>query len=279
MSMLATFSVTVAWDELAPSGGCRTGPGWTGWRGGGQSVAAAASSAMAVRADDSSAMVLPAVQAASSAVVARRLMARGMPRAQEWMTRTASSEKRVSLRPAWARWARRYPSASAAVIAGEGMTHLSCTLWSRAAMSPTRRRLLRVGWPMSRTVSGERGLDLGDEVGGVEAGGLAERGGQGAVDAPDADLGVGQVDEGVAGRVEAVGGGAERGGFPGADFSCQDADAAGGDQPAQAGDGFLVGGGGEQRRGGDGGGERHAGEAVVGLQVRDHDGPFRQGFS
>ena len=36
--------------ELAPSGGCRTGPGWSGWRGGGQSVAAAASSAMAVRA-------------------------------------------------------------------------------------------------------------------------------------------------------------------------------------------------------------------------------------
>jgi hypothetical protein len=73
---------------------------------------------------------------------------------------------------------------------------------------------------------GERGLDLGDEVGGVEAGGLAERGGQGAVDAPDADLGVGEVDEGVAGGVEAVGGGAERRGFPGADFSCQDADAA-----------------------------------------------------
>ena len=73
---------------------------------------------------------------------------------------------------------------------------------------------------------GECCLDLGDEVGGVEAGGLAERGGQGAVDAPDADLGVGEVDEGVAGRVEAVGGGAERGGFPGADFSGQDADAA-----------------------------------------------------
>ena len=31
---------------------------------------------------------------------------------------------------------------------------------------------------------GECCLDLGDEVGGVEAGGLAERGGQGAVDAP-----------------------------------------------------------------------------------------------
>src|ERR1700677_518082 len=114
--------------ELAPSGGCRTGLAWSGWRGGGQSVAAAASSAMAVRAEDSSAMVLPAVQAASSAVVARRLMARGMPRAQEWMTRTASSENRVSLRPAWVRWARRYPSASAAVIAGEGMTQRSWTL-------------------------------------------------------------------------------------------------------------------------------------------------------
>src|ERR1700683_3831671 len=107
--------------ELAPSGGCRTGLAWSGWRGGGQSVAAAASSAMAVRAEDFSAMVLPAVQAASSAVVARRLMARGMPRAQEWMTRTASSENRVSLRPAWVRWARRYPSASGAGIAGEGV--------------------------------------------------------------------------------------------------------------------------------------------------------------
>lgn len=90
---------------------------------------------MAVRADDSSAMVFPAVQAASSAVVARRLMARGVPLAWEWMTRTASSEKRVSLRPAWARWARRYPSASAAVIAGEGMTRLSWTLSSRVISS------------------------------------------------------------------------------------------------------------------------------------------------
>jgi hypothetical protein len=35
--------------------------------------------------------------------------------------RTASSLKRVSVRPASARWARRYPSASAAVRAGAGM--------------------------------------------------------------------------------------------------------------------------------------------------------------
>ena len=170
---------------------------------------------------------------------------------------------------------------------GGGKAYLSWTLWSKAAMSPTRRRLRRVGWPMSRTVSGEpesrlwlvimrtlsswspvsrcdssmarmtlaalvgfggeRRLDLGDEVGGVEAGGLAEGLGDGAVDAADPDLGVGQVDEGVAGGVEAVGGGAERNRLPGADFAGQDAEAAGGDQPAQAGDGFLVGGGGEQR--------------------------------
>src|SRR2546429_9188165 len=54
---------------------------------------------------------------------------------------------------------------------------------------------------------GECCLDLGDEVGGVEAGGLAERGGQGAVDAPDADLGGGEGGEGVVGR----GGGRRRG--------------------------------------------------------------------
>ena len=48
-------------------------------------------------------------------------MARGMPRAQEWMTQTALSENRCRC-GRWARWARRYPSASAAVTAGEGMT-------------------------------------------------------------------------------------------------------------------------------------------------------------
>src|SRR2546429_9230157 len=53
---------------------------------------------------------------------------------------------------------------------------------------------------------GECCLDLGDEGGGVEAVGLAERGGQGAVDAPDADLGVGEVDEGAAWGSAAPGG-------------------------------------------------------------------------
>src|SRR5256885_14839602 len=59
---------------------------------------------------------------------------------------------------------------------------------------------------------GECCLDLGDEVGGVEAGGLAERGGQGAVDAPDADLGGGGGDGGVAGGGVGGRGGAGRGG-------------------------------------------------------------------
>ena len=78
----------------------------------------------------------------------------------------------------------------------------------------------------------------------------------------------------MAGGVQAVGGGAQRDGFPGTDLAGQGAQAAGGDQPAQAGDGFFVRGGGEQAGDGDGCGERHAGEAVVGLQVRDHDRSF-----
>ena len=61
MSILATFTVTMGGVKSAPSGGCRAGLGWTGCRGGGQSVAAAVSSAMAVRADCSSAMALPVV--------------------------------------------------------------------------------------------------------------------------------------------------------------------------------------------------------------------------
>src|SRR6266566_4696477 len=94
-----------------PPGGGGAGFWWTGWRRGGQSVAA--SSVIAVRAEDSSTMVLPVVWAASRAVMASRLRARGRPRAWPWMARTASSENRVSVRPARARWARRYPAASA----------------------------------------------------------------------------------------------------------------------------------------------------------------------
>jgi len=62
---------------------------------------------------------------------------------------------------------------------------------------------------------GEGCLDLGDEVGLVEAGRLPEGGGQRPVQAADPYLRVREVDQGVAGGVEAVGGGAQRRGFPG----------------------------------------------------------------
>ena len=118
---------------------------------------------------------------------------------------------------------------------------------------------------------GECRLDLGDEVGVVEAGGLAERRGHGAVDAAHPDLRVRQVDEGVAGGVQAGDGGAERrpssrqptspvsAPRPRAEMS-QRSRATASLWAAEA----------IQRPGGDGRAERHAGEAVVGLQVRDH---------
>ena len=64
----------------APPGWVLGGAGWTRCRGGGQS-GGAVSSAMAVRAEDSSTMEFPAEQAASRAVMASRLIARGRPRA------------------------------------------------------------------------------------------------------------------------------------------------------------------------------------------------------
>src|SRR6266700_5281368 len=98
VSMKVPFAVSAGWREEPRRAGCRAGFWWPGWRGGGQSVAV--SSAIAVRAADSSAMVLPAVQAASSGLTASRLMARGMPRAWVGMARTASSLNKVSDRPA-----------------------------------------------------------------------------------------------------------------------------------------------------------------------------------
>ena len=75
-------------------------------------------------------------------------------------------------------------------------------------------------------LGGERGLDLGDESGVVEAGGLAEGGGDGAVDAAHPDLRVGQVDQGVAGGVQAGYGGAGGYRLAAADFAGQRAQAA-----------------------------------------------------
>jgi len=124
-------------------------------------------------------------------------------------------------------------------------------------------------------LGGQGGLDLGDEGGVVEAGRLAERGGHRAVQAAHPDLGVGQVDQGVPGGVQAVGGGAQGDRLPRADLPRYHPEAAGGDQPAQPGDGLLVGSRAEQGGHGDGRAERHEGEAIVGLQVLDHRGSFR----
>ncbi len=120
MSMLATLSVGTPGHEVPRPAVAGRGWWWTRRRRGGQSVAVA-SSLIAVRAEDSSAMVLPAAHAASSAVTASLLMARGRPRAWPWIARTASSLKRVSDRPACCRWARMYPPASLRLSAGAGV--------------------------------------------------------------------------------------------------------------------------------------------------------------
>ncbi len=52
----------------------------------------------------------------------------------------------------------------------------------------------------------QRAFDLGDEGGVVEPGRLAQGGGDRAVQAAGADHGIGQVDDAVAGGVQAVGG-------------------------------------------------------------------------
>ena len=191
--------------------------------------------------------------------MASRLMARGIPRAWAWMARTASSENRVSVRPARAQVARRYPSASAAVRAGAGIVvaeldplvqggHVADpepapqggladehdggrgpVIDPGVGQHPDRLELV-VGEEVRLIdrdddvpvfllgLGGEGGLDLGDEGGVVEAGGLAERGGHRAVQAAHPDLGVGQVDQGMPGGVQAVGGGAEGDSLPRADL-------------------------------------------------------------
>src|SRR5919198_1507841 len=97
---------------------------------------------------------------------------------------------------------------------------------------------------------GEGGGGLGDQPGGQVRRGGAERGHDGFVDATDSDHGVGQVDDGVAGGVQAGEDGAHGDGLAGADFAGDYADGAFGDAPADAGDGFVVGGVAVQHAGG-----------------------------
>ncbi len=70
---------------------------------------------------------------------------------------------------------------------------------------------------------GQGRLYLRDQGGVVKAGRLAQRGGHGAVDAAHPDLRVRQVDQGVAGGIQAGHGGADGRGLPAADFARDDA--------------------------------------------------------
>src|SRR5271155_2448721 len=92
------------------------------------------------------------------------------------------------------------------------------------------------------------------------------------VNAAHPDGGVGQVDDGVAAAVEGGQGGAYGDGFAGADLAGDHADAAFGDTPADAGEGFVVGGMAVQHAGGQVAAERRARKAVVGDQVVHHRG-------
>src|SRR5215468_9313717 len=81
----------------SPAGRVPGGAWCSGCRGGAHSVV---TSVTAVRAVLSSTMALPVVYAASRAWTARLLTVRGWPRLVVWMRAVASSENRVSDRPA-----------------------------------------------------------------------------------------------------------------------------------------------------------------------------------
>ena len=99
----------------------------------------------------------------------------------------------------------------------------------------------------------------------------AERGDDLVVDAADPDGRVGQVDDGVAGRVQGGERGADGDGLPGADLAGDHPDPVLGHAPADPGDGLAVGGVAVQHPGGEVAAERGAGEPEEALQPVDHD--------
>jgi hypothetical protein len=103
---------------------------------------------------------------------------------------------------------------------------------------------------------GQDGGGLGGEPGSGAVGLPAEGGDDGFVQAADADHGVGQVDDGVPGGVQAGEHGADRDGLAGADFAGDDANIG---APGDAGDCFVVGGVAVQHAGGPGRGRTACG--------------------
>jgi hypothetical protein len=110
---------------------------------------------------------------------------------------------------------------------------------------------------------------LGDQRRLVEPGHTTEGGDDGGVEAPGADGGVAEVDDGVAGGVEGGGGGPGGDRFPRANFTSDHAQGAFADAPGDAGDRFAVPGRAVQHARGQVPPEGRAGEAVVGLDDVD----------
>ena len=117
----------------------------------------------------------------------------------------------------------------------------------------------------------ERVNGLRDQGGVVGQRPVPEGGDDLVVDAADPDRRVGQVDDGVPGRVEGGEGGADGDGFPSTDLAGDHPDAVLGDAPADPGDGLAVGGVAMQHPGGEVASERGAGEPEESLQPIDHD--------
>src|SRR5207247_8489945 len=91
---------------------------------------------------------------------------------------------------------------------------------------------------------GEHGGGLGGEPGVAAVGLAAEGGDDHLVQAPYADHRVRQVDDGVAGGVEAGQDGADGGGPAGGDLACSHPDGPFGDAPGGSAPGLAGGGGG-----------------------------------
>jgi hypothetical protein len=123
------------------------------------------------------------------------------------------------------------------------------------------------------------GLFGGERVGGLRSQGrvvgqgLPAQGGDDAVvDSAHPDGGIGQVDDVVAATVQGGHGSADGDGLASADLAGDDADAAFGDAPADAGDRFVVRGVAVQHAGGQIAAERHPRKPEESGQTLDHRG-------
>jgi hypothetical protein len=112
---------------------------------------------------------------------------------------------------------------------------------------------------------------LGDEGGVVGQRSVPEGGDDLVVDAADPDRRVGQVDDGVPGRVQSGERGADGDGLPGADLAGDHPDAVLAHAPADPGDGLPVRRVAVQHPGGEVAPERGAGEPEEPLQAVDHN--------